>query len=150
MTIMAVRFKLSALKQGHTYEYIVRFALGGLATVVAGLVADWAGPEAGGLMLAFPAIFCASATLIEKHERERKQQRGLLGEQRGKGAAALDAAGAGWGSIGMASFALMISWQAPGLNPPLCLAAASLVWFAVAVCMWRLRRALPKPGIATQ
>jgi hypothetical protein len=74
---MVVHFKFSALLQGRPYEYVVRFALGGLATVVAGLVADGAGPEAGGLMLAFPAIFCASATLIEKHERERKEKRGL-------------------------------------------------------------------------
>jgi hypothetical protein len=147
---VVVHFKFSALKQGRLYEYVVRFTLGGLATVVAGLVADWAGPEAGELMLAFPAIFCASATLIEKHERERKQQKGLRGEQRGKGAAALDAAGAGWGSIGMAGFALVIWWQALRFNPAFCLAVASLVWFAVAVCMWRVRRALPKPGVATR
>ena len=37
---MVVRVKLSALKQGHWYEYVVRFALGGLATVVAGAVAN--------------------------------------------------------------------------------------------------------------
>ncbi|MET3153452.1 DUF3147 family protein [Bradyrhizobium diazoefficiens] len=132
---MVVHFKFSALKQGRLYEYVVRFALGGLATVVAGLVADGAGPEAGGLMLAFPAIFCASATLIEKHERERKEKNGLRGQRRGKAAAALDAAGAGWGSLGLACFAL-------ALQPALCLAAGSLVWFAVAVLMWRLRREL--------
>jgi hypothetical protein len=57
-------------------------------------------------MLAFPAIFCASATLIEKHERERKAEKGLRGERRGKQAAALDAAGAGLGSFGLAAFAL--------------------------------------------
>ena len=45
---MIVRAKLSALKQGHRYEYLVRFALGGLATVVAGLVADIWGPAPGG------------------------------------------------------------------------------------------------------
>jgi Protein of unknown function (DUF3147) len=140
---MVVHFQLSALKQGRPYEYFVRFALGGLATVVAGVVTDWAGPEAGGLMLAFPAIFCASATLIEKHERERKQRKGLHGAQRAKGAAALDAAGAGWGSMGMASFGLVIWWQALGLRPALALAVASLVWFVVAVSMWRLRRAVP-------
>lgn len=78
---MIVRAKLSALKQGHWYEYLVRFALGGLATVVAGLVADIWGPAAGGLFLAFPAIFCASATLIEKHERERKEKKGLQGKE---------------------------------------------------------------------
>ncbi|WP_027548478.1 DUF3147 family protein [Bradyrhizobium sp. WSM2254] len=139
---MVVHFKFSALKQGRLYEYVVRFALGGLATVVAGLVADGAGPEAGGLMLAFPAIFCASATLIEKHERERKEKNGLRGQRRGKAAAALDAAGAGWGSLGLACFALFIWWQGRASQPALCLAAASLVWFAVAVLMWRLRREL--------
>jgi hypothetical protein len=30
---MVVHFKFSALKQGRPYEYVVRFALGGLATV---------------------------------------------------------------------------------------------------------------------
>ena len=83
---MIVRAKLSALKQGHWYEYLVRFALGGLAdSRGGGLVADIWGPAAGGLFLAFPAIFCASATLIEKHERERKEKKGLQGKERGKG-----------------------------------------------------------------
>jgi hypothetical protein len=54
---------------------------------------------AGGLFLAFPAIFCASATLIEKHERERKEEKGLQGKERGQDAAVLDAAGAGLGSV---------------------------------------------------
>ena len=88
---MVVHVKLSALKEGRWYEYLVRFVLGGLATVVAGIVADTWGPAAGGLFLAFPAIFCASATLIEKHERQRKERKGLAGKERGKNAAALDA-----------------------------------------------------------
>jgi hypothetical protein len=101
---MIVRAKFAALKEGHWYEYLVRFVLGGLVTVVAGVVAQIWGPAAGGLFLAFPAIFCASATLIEKHERERKEKKGLKGRDRGKGAAALDAAGAGLGSFAMAVF----------------------------------------------
>jgi hypothetical protein len=48
----------------------------------------------GGLFLAFPAIFPASATLVEKHEAENKKRRGLSGMVRGREAAALDAAGA--------------------------------------------------------
>ena len=40
-----------------------------------GLVANVWGPAWGGLFLAFPAIFCASATLIEKHEREEKEKK---------------------------------------------------------------------------
>src|SRR6478672_3617310 len=114
---MIVRAKLSALKQGHWYEYLVRFGLGGLATVVAGLVADTWGPAAGGLFLAFPAIFCASATLIEKHERERKENKGLKGKERGKDAAALDAAGAGLGSVALAVFGAVV-WLLATDTPP--------------------------------
>ena len=54
-----------------------------------------------------PAIFCASATLIEKHEIRRKREAGLDGERRGQGAAALDAAGAALGAIGMLAFAVV-------------------------------------------
>ena len=43
---------------------------------------------------ALPAIFCASATLIEKHEIRRKREAGLDGRRRAEEAAALDAAGA--------------------------------------------------------
>ena len=71
---MLIRLKGSALKETKGYEYLVRFGLGGITTVLAGVIADRFGPATGGLFLAFPAIFCASATLIEKHERERKQR----------------------------------------------------------------------------
>ena len=36
---MVVRVKWSALKQSRWYEYVLRFVLGGLATVMAGAVA---------------------------------------------------------------------------------------------------------------
>jgi hypothetical protein len=54
---MVVRVKWSALKQSRWYEYVLRFVLGGLATVMAGAVAAFYGPAVGGLFLAFPAIF---------------------------------------------------------------------------------------------
>jgi Protein of unknown function (DUF3147) len=79
---MVVRVNWQALRQSRWYEYILRFGLGGLATAIAGLVAQFFGPEAGGLFLAFPAILGASATLIEKHERERKKKLGLAGQRR--------------------------------------------------------------------
>jgi hypothetical protein len=44
--------------------------------------------------LAFPAIFPASATLIEKHEKERKARAGIRNTLRGRQATALDAPGA--------------------------------------------------------
>ena len=87
-----VRFSPSSLREGRRYEYLIRFALGGAATVFTGLVSSRYGASIGGLFLALPAIFCASATLIEKHEIRRKREAGVAGQRRGQEAAALDAA----------------------------------------------------------
>ncbi|WP_128924226.1 hypothetical protein [Bradyrhizobium guangxiense] len=138
---MPIKLSSSALKQTHWYEYAVRFALGGLATVVAGLIGSRFGVSVGGLFLALPAIFCASATLIESHERRAKEKAGLNGQRRGQQAAALDAAGAGLGSIGLAAFAavfyVVVSTSAIGA-----FIAAVLAWAAVSVLAWWLRRKL--------
>jgi hypothetical protein len=136
---MIVRAKWSALKQSRWQEYLLRFTLGGLATGLAGAVAQFFGPDYGGLFLAFPAIFCASTTLIEKHERERKQKRGLLGYPRGTDAAALDAIGAGLGSIGLVAFGLTAWLLAPDIGFG-ALAFGSIAWIVVSVLLWRLRR----------
>lgn len=106
---MITKLSLSALKRGHWYEYLVRFALGGSVTVLTGVIGSWYGAAVGGLFLALPAIFCASATLIARHEEHRKHQAGLHGERRGQQAAALDATGAALGSLGMLAFALVFS-----------------------------------------
>ncbi len=119
----------------------MRFALGGLATAAAGLIAHIWGPGVGGLFLAFPAIFCASATLIERHERTRKEGKGLEGRKRGKNAAALDAAGAGLGSVALAAFATAIWLLAENVGAA-SLALAAVIWFAVALLLWPLRRHL--------
>jgi Protein of unknown function (DUF3147) len=138
---MIVHAKFSALGESRWYEYLVRFVLGGLTTVVAGVVADLYGPQMGGLFLAFPAIFCASATLIEKHERQRKKERGVAGQRRGTDAAALDASGAALGGIGLAAFALAVWLLAPeyGLAS---LVIGSIAWILVSVTCWRLRRVI--------
>ena len=81
---MQVSIRFSALADSHWYEYAIRFVLGGVTTVVAGVIAKYYGPVVGGLFLAFPAIFPASATLIEKHEREKKERLGLRGTRREK------------------------------------------------------------------
>src|SRR5215471_7452182 len=81
---MNIRIHPSALRETRWHEYFIRFVLGGLATVATGAIANVFGPETGGLFLAFPAIFSASATLIEKHERERKEKVGLRGARRGR------------------------------------------------------------------
>src|SRR5712672_3109093 len=125
---MQVRVSLdfSALGRTRWYEYFVRFLFGGTITVIAGLLAKHFGPAFGGLFLAFPAIFPASATLVEKHERERKQRHGLHGEKRGIDVAAGDAAGAARGSVGLSAFATICWWFLPRYSPGLVLAAATL------------------------
>jgi hypothetical protein len=136
---MIVQFKPSALRQTRWYEYLVRFGLGGAMTVVAGLIAARFGPVIGGLFLAFPAIFPASVTLIEKHVRERKEKAGLLGARRGKEAAALDAIGAALGSFGLAAFGLTV-WLMIGRSPGSALGFAAASWLAVAMLAWEMRR----------
>jgi hypothetical protein len=137
---MIIRFKLGALRETRWYEYLIRFMLGGCMTVVAGLIASRFGPVIGGLFLAFPAIFPASATLVEKHARERKERAGLRGSKRGKDAAALDARGATLGSLGLASFACTV-WLLIERSSGLALFVATLVWLVVATGAWfALRR----------
>ena len=113
--------------------------LGGLATVATGAIANVFGPETGGLFLAFPAIFSASATLIEKHERERKENVGLRGTRRGKEAAALDAAGAALGSLGLLAFGAAI-WLLAPRSAWLALVVGSAAWFAISMFLWSIRR----------
>jgi hypothetical protein len=48
-------------------------------TAVAGVIAKYYGPVIGGLFLSCPAIFPASATLIEKHAQQKKACVGLKG-----------------------------------------------------------------------
>jgi hypothetical protein len=55
------------------------------------------------------------------------------------GAAALDATGAGWGSLAMALFAVVVWIFAPN-GAPLSLGLASIVWVYVAVGLFFLRR----------
>ena len=82
-----IEANLSALKQTKLHQYVIRFLLGGVCTVIAGLVAKRFGPVIGGLFLAFPAIFPASASLIEAHEKENKKKLGADGTIRGRLAA---------------------------------------------------------------
>lgn len=139
---MRIQISLSPIFKTRWYEYTTRFVLGGLITVSAGLIAEKWGPSVGGLFLAFPAIFPASATLIEKHEKEAKQKKGLAGAARAKDAAAVDAAGASIGSIGLLAFALVGSVFLPVGPAPSILLLATVGWFLVSAFLWKLRKAL--------
>jgi len=137
---MRVRIDATALEQIKWHDYAARFLFGGLVTAVAGIIANKFGPAIGGLFLAFPAIFPASATLIEKHEKEKKEKEGFDGATRGKEAASIDAAGAAMGSIGLLAFALVVWRFVANNNPWLVLAAATLAWLTVSVLVWEIRK----------
>lgn len=139
--MMPVKLSLSGLKATRWYEYVVRFVLGGAATVLAGAIAKSFGTSVGGLFLALPAIFCASATLIEAHERRAKESAGLRGDRRGRQAAALDAAGAGLGSIGLMAFAAVFFLTVTS-SVAFAFVAALLVWAVVSLAAWWVRRKL--------
>ena len=104
---MVIHCNFTVLKRVRPYEYITRFILGGSITVIAALIAQRWGPSLGGLFLAFPAIFPASATLLEKHERDKKRHAGIAFTHRGRLAAALDARGSLMGAIAGLLFAVL-------------------------------------------
>jgi|SRR5579864_4762810 len=139
---MRIKIDPSALKTTRWYEFGVRFLSGGLITAAAGLIAKEFGPAVGGLFLAFPAIFPASATLIEKHETQKKERAGIHGSTRGRKAAAVDAAGAAIGSIGLLVFAVLVKRLLAGHSPWLVLTGATGVWLAVSLLLWQIRERL--------
>lgn len=140
--MMRIQIDFSTLGQTKWYQYAVRFLFGGLITALAGIIAKKFGPGIGGLFLAFPAIFPASVTLIEKHEKEKKESLRLKGAARGRSAASIDAAGSAMGSIGLFVFALVVSRFLSRDHAWIVLSGATAVWLGVSVTVWQVRKGL--------
>jgi hypothetical protein len=111
------------LRRLAAWEYLLRFAAGGVVTVITGLIAKRWGPAVGGLFLAFPAIFPASLTLVKQHDGRRR--------------ALEDARGGRIGAIALAGFAGCVTLTAARWPPVVFLPIATAVWLAVAVLAWR-------------
>lgn len=137
---MKILINFAALRQVKWYEHVARFLLGGVISVLAGLIAKAFGPAVGGLFLAFPAIFPASATLLDKHEREKKQKTGIPATIRGRLAVGLDARGAAMGSLALAVFALVIWKMLPLVTSSATLGTGLAIWIVLAVAIWRVRK----------
>ncbi|HEX8924967.1 MAG TPA: DUF3147 family protein [Terriglobales bacterium] len=146
---MLIRVDTSALRQSKWHDYAIRFVFGGLITAIAGLIAKHYGPALGGLFLAFPAIFPASVTLCFQKEVEKKEQKGLRGEQTGISAAGSEAAGTVLGSIGLASFALICMMFVTHSKAWAVFLLAMVGWSIVSAASWfarkRLNRLREKP-----
>lgn len=134
---MLIKTDFSALRKSKWHEYAARFLVGGFITATAGVVAKEFGPKIGGLFLAFPAIFPATATLIEKHAIEGQQSIGVC---RGRQVAGAEAAGTAMGSIGLLSFAGAFSVLVTRLVPCAVFILATLGWAVVSGAVWAWRR----------
>jgi len=137
-----IEINIAALGRSKWYEYVLRFVFGGLVTALAGVIAKHYGPGIGGLFLGFPAIFPATATLLESHQKQKKEQAGRSGTVRAREIAGVDAAGAVMGSFGLMVFAVIV-WR--GLSrfpvaPVLIVATAS--WLLVSVATWFARKTI--------
>lgn len=137
---MPIEIDISAWKEIRWYQLAVRFVIGGLITASTGIIAKKFGPAIGGLFLAFPAIFPASATLIEQHERQRKQEAGMQGETRARKAVGVDAAGAALGSIGLLAFAAFAQSFLPRYRPSLVMVGATFCWMLISMLLWLIRK----------
>ena len=137
---MQIQVDPSALGQTKWHEYALRFLFGGLITAAAGIIAKKFGPGVGGLFLAFPAIFPASATLIEKHEKQKKENVGLHGIERARQAVSVDAVGAAMGSIGLLGFALVVWRFVPRHAAWMVLTVATIAWLTISVSLWLIRK----------
>jgi hypothetical protein len=138
---MRIGFKLDSLKETKPTEYVSRFVFGGVVTVLAGFVADYYGPVLGGLFLAFPGIFPAGVSLVEKHKTLREKAEGKVGLWSARGQASVEATGASVGTLGLMGFA-MVLWQGlPTHSFLLILLTATGTWIAVSsLCWWTRAR----------
>ncbi len=136
---MSIQFKPSAIKQTKWYEYLIRFVFGGLLTAATGLITTKYGPVIGGLFLAFPSIFPASATLAQTHQKRQEEAKGKdedESEQKGRRAAGLTAEGTVLGSFGLFAFAVIVWTLSTQLPPWLVLLLAQVVWLVFGVLFW--------------
>lgn len=116
-----VGFEWSKIPAVKPSELATRFGFGALVALIAGIVGASAGPNLGGLFLAFPAIL----TLIEKKEGMTK--------------AWSDASGGVIGAVGMAAFALTALLLLRS-NPALALILGLLAWAVVSAGLYFLFR----------
>jgi hypothetical protein len=144
-----IKADFSALRKTKWYEYAIRFIFGGLVTVATGMIAKTYGPSVGGLFLAFPAIFPASLSLVDKHTRKKKERAGMDGANRGRAAAALNAKGSAIGTLGLLAFAAATTHWLPNLQGWKALPIALAIWLLVSALVWRLQKVI-KHGFKTE
>jgi hypothetical protein len=136
---MRLKLRFDSLKETKPQEYISRFVFGGAVTVAAGLISEHYGPVVGGLFLAFPGIFPAGISLVEKHKRLREQNEGKIGVLAGRAEASVEAAGASIGAIGLIGFATVLWRGLPAHTLLPTMMAAFVMWAGLSMIFWWIR-----------
>jgi hypothetical protein len=132
---MRIGIDVSSVQRSRWGDYGLRFVFGGIVTAITGMIAKSYGPGVAG-------IFLAGATLIEKHENEKKGKAGLNGTKRGRAAASIDAAGAAMGTLGLIAFAALVWQLLPGHSTLTILPGAGMAWLAISMLAWWIRKSL--------
>jgi hypothetical protein len=114
---MRLKLRFDSLKETKPTEYVSRLVFGGVVTVLAGFVGDHYGPVVGGLFLAFPGIFPAGVSLVEKHKTQREKAEGKRGIWSARGQASVEATGASVGTLGLIGFAVAMARTANAQLP---------------------------------
>ena len=117
-----MRLRLGELRRPPWRDWAVRFAFGAGVSALAGVVSVLAGPRAGGLFLAFPAILLASVTLVAKEEGERQ--------------AGQDVGGATFGALGLIGFAVVVAVTVTVWPLWLSLTIATASWAALSLALY--------------
>ena len=115
---MKIKIDTAALGRSKWYEYVVRFVFGGIVTALTGIIAKHWGPEIGGLFLAFPAIFPATATLSRSMNGKRKsklESKGGFGDEQQRGLTRLEPL---WGASVCWRLQLLFGCGSPRARPP--------------------------------
>jgi len=86
---------------------------------------------------AFPAIFPASATLLEANQKEKRR---LCGSERAKKMVGLDAAGAAYGGVGLFGFAMVVRAFIARHGAWWVLPVATITWLLISFTLWSARR----------
>lgn len=121
-----VEIQTGRLKEVRVRDMAVRFLFGACVSAVAGVISKLAGPTAGGVFLAFPAILLASLTLVAEEEGLRTARD--------------DARGAAFGAVGMIAFAVVCWALARHVNGWVTLGLATCAWLMVSLGAYGLQR----------
>jgi uncharacterized membrane protein (GlpM family) len=114
-----LRFRPANLRKTRPRDWLIRFAFGAGVSAVAGVAGATAGPQVGGMFLAFPAILLASLTLVAKEDGVRQARN--------------DARGATYGTLGLIAFAVVLLVTVGRWPLWLVLLSATAAWVVIAL-----------------